>query len=84
MQPQFGSVSLVAATYERELRADAARVRSVQVARTGRNGRRVSLGWCGRAVGLGLVRLASCVTGSRRVSLGNPVPSSRNVVGPTR
>ena len=57
MQSPFGSVSLVAHAYERELRADAARMRSVPMAETGRAGGESALGRYRRAVAGGPVRL---------------------------
>ena len=51
MQSPFGSVSLVAQAYERELRADAARTRSVPMAGTGRDGGESAPGWYRRAGG---------------------------------
>ena len=57
MQSPFGSVSLVAHAYERELRADAARTRSVPMAETGRDGGESAPGRYRHAVGGGPVRL---------------------------
>ena len=51
MQSPFGSVSLVAQAYERELRAEAARTRSVPMAETGRDGGESAPGRYRRAVG---------------------------------
>ena len=61
MQPQFGSVQMVAGAYERGLRADAARVRPI---RGGERDRRTApLARCRVAVGACLVRLGGRIQG---------------------
>jgi hypothetical protein len=68
MQSQFGSISLVAAAYERDLRADAARVRPVRIAGVDGAGR---LGRVRDAVGRGLVRVGQRLQGTRSPELGS-------------
>ena len=64
MQPQFGSVSLVANAYERELRADAARVRPIRRGEAGRRAASAPLARCRVAVGAGLVRVGGRLQGA--------------------
>jgi hypothetical protein len=60
MQTQFGSMSLVAQAFERELRADAARTRSAPTADVGRTEGRLVRGWTCRVARAGVVRVRRC------------------------
>ena len=64
MQPQCGSVQMVASAYERELRADAARVRPIRGGEAGGIVAPTLPGRVRRAVGVGLVRMGERLQGA--------------------
>lgn len=71
MQSQFGSVSLVAAAYERELQADAARVRPVRSGETGEFAASTLLNRFRRSIGVGLLRIARPLKGAHAVPVSD-------------
>ncbi len=64
MQPQFGSVQMVAGAYEQELRADAARVRPTRRGEAGGIAAPTLPSRVRRAVGAGLVRMGERLQGA--------------------
>jgi hypothetical protein len=70
MQSPFGSVSLLAEAYERELRADAARVRPVKIGNAGEATEGTTPGRIRRAIGSGLVRAGQRLQGAGSLGTG--------------
>jgi hypothetical protein len=79
MQSQFGSLSLVAQAYERELRADAQRVRPMRNGEVGGEATWAVLGRVRRAVGIRLIQIGQRCHGKQSTCIGGNAPVARSM-----